>query len=190
MTSGYPSDATENAVQANIVAAGYATSTSQPGTGPTPGTRLSLQATTSCCTADYVTHSDTNTNVGISQITGSSTATLKADATWIVRAGLGSGSCVSFESANKSGQYLRHSGFQVYLQSNDGSSQFAQDATFCAQAGNNGRGFSFQSLNYPGRYFRHYSFTLYVASNGGSNTFDSSNLWADDTSWLASAAWS
>ncbi|MDX3195100.1 arabinofuranosidase catalytic domain-containing protein [Streptomyces sp. MN03-5084-2B] len=34
MTSGYPSDATENAVQANIVAAGYGTGGSDTGTGP------------------------------------------------------------------------------------------------------------------------------------------------------------
>ncbi|MEV6876144.1 arabinofuranosidase catalytic domain-containing protein [Amycolatopsis sp. NPDC051128] len=34
MTSGYPSDATENAVQANVVAAGYGTGSSNTGTGP------------------------------------------------------------------------------------------------------------------------------------------------------------
>ncbi|KDN17276.1 alpha-L-arabinofuranosidase [Amycolatopsis rifamycinica] len=34
MTSGYPSDATENAVQANIVAAGYGTGGGNTGTGP------------------------------------------------------------------------------------------------------------------------------------------------------------
>jgi hypothetical protein len=34
MTSGYPSDATENAVQANVVAAGYGTGGSNTGTGP------------------------------------------------------------------------------------------------------------------------------------------------------------
>jgi hypothetical protein len=34
MISGYPSDATENAVQANIVAAGYSSSTSGGATGP------------------------------------------------------------------------------------------------------------------------------------------------------------
>ncbi len=189
MTSGYPTDATENAVQANIVAAGYQTSSS-PGPVLTPGSRISLQATTACCTADYITHNDNNTQVGISQITTSSSATLKADATWIVRAGLGSGSCVSFESANQPGQYLRHSGFQLYLQPTDGSSLFTQDATFCVQPGNSGQGMSFQSLNYPSRYVRHYAYTTYIASNGGSNTFDSSNLWADDTSWLAGGPWS
>ncbi|MFG1642904.1 arabinofuranosidase catalytic domain-containing protein [Amycolatopsis sp. NPDC049252] len=59
MTSGYPSDATENAVQANITAAGYGTGGSGTGTGPlhavgagkcldvpgsttTPGTQLQI----------------------------------------------------------------------------------------------------------------------------------------------------
>jgi non-reducing end alpha-L-arabinofuranosidase len=188
MTSGYPSDATENSVQANITAAGYATSSSG-GTGPTPGSRISLQATTSCCTGDYITHNDNNTQVVIAAVSASSTATLKGDATWIVRAGLSNGSCVSFESANRSGQYLRHSNFQVFLQSNDGSAQFAQDATFCTQPANNGQGNSFQSANFPTRYLRHFSFTLYIASNGGSNAWDTTNLWADDTSWRVSQPW-
>jgi hypothetical protein len=187
MTSGYPSDATENSVQANIVAAGYGTSAPAPGL--TPGSRISLQATTSCCTADYITHNDANTGVALTQVTGSSTATLKGDATWIVRAGLSNSSCFSFESANKSGQYLRHSNYQVYLQAGDGSSQFVQDATFCQQPGNSGQGSSFQSVNFPTRYLRHYAFTAYIASNGGSNTFDSSNLWADDTSWTIGQPW-
>ena len=187
MTSGYPSDATENAVQANIVAAGYGTSS--PGTGLTPGSRISFQATTSCCTSQYITHNDNDTQVKLTEVTGSSTATLKSDATWIVRAGLSNGSCYSFESANKSGQYLRHYNYQVYLQAGDGSSQFAQDATFCQQPGNSGLGSSFQSVNFPTRYLRHYSYTAYIASNGGSNTFDNSNLWADDTSWVIASPW-
>src|SRR3954454_20992700 len=54
MTSGYPSDATENAVQANLTAVGYATSTA--GTGLTPGTSVSLRATTACCTDRYIHH--------------------------------------------------------------------------------------------------------------------------------------
>jgi non-reducing end alpha-L-arabinofuranosidase len=188
MTSGFPSDATENAVQANITAAGYSTSSS-PGTGVTPGSRISLQATTGCCVADYLTHNDNDTNVGITAVSSSSTSTLKGDATWIVRNGLSNSSCVSFESANKAGQYLRHSNFQVFLQANDGSSQFAQDATFCVQPGNSGQGNSFQSANFTTRYLRHYSFTAYIASNGGSNAFDATNLWADDTSWLVTPAW-
>jgi hypothetical protein len=187
MTSGFPSDATENSVQANVVAAGYGTSTPPPVL--TPGSRISLQATTSCCTADYITHHDNDTGVALTEVNGASAATLKADATWVVRAGLSNSSCVSFESANRAGQFLRHSNFQIALQANDGSSLFAQDATFCVQPGNSGIGSSFQSANFSTRYLRHFNFAAYVASNGGTNTFDSTSLWADDTSWGVSQPW-
>ncbi len=190
MTSGYPSDATENSVQANITAAGYSTSSGSGSTGLTPGSRVSLQATTSCCTADYVQHDASDDNVVIAGVTSGSSATDKADATWVVTAGLSNSSCVSFQAANASGSHLRHYNFQLHLQPNDGSSQFAQDATFCAQPGNSGQGVSLQSANYPGKYIRHYNYTVYVASDGGSNTFDSANSWADDTSWIAAGPWS
>jgi hypothetical protein len=187
MVKGYPSDATDAAVQANITAAGYSTST---GTPFTPGARISLQATTSCCTSDYLRHDDADTKVVISPIDSSSSATAKADATWIVRAGLANSSCVSFESANASGSFLRHYAFELYLNPNDGSSQFAADATFCPQPGNSGTGYSLQSSNYPTKYIRHYDFTGYIASDGGSNAWDTTSLWAQDTSWLAAAPWS
>jgi len=189
MTSGYPSDATENSVQANITAAGYANSSSGGTGGLTPGSRISLRASTACCTGDYLRHDDSDTKAVISSITSGSSSTDKADATWIVRAGLANSSCVSFESANDSGQYLRHFNFELYLNANDGSSQFAQDATFCAQSGNSGQGTSFQSVNYTNKYIRHYNFTAYIASNGGSNAWDSATSWADDTSWFVSSPW-
>ncbi|WP_329171521.1 alpha-L-arabinofuranosidase B [Streptomyces sp. NBC_01477] len=192
MTSGYPSDATENAVQANINSVNYG-GTSSGGGNPgtlTPGSRISLQATTSCCTADYIKHDDNDTNVVIAGVSSSSSSTDKGDATWIVRAGLANGSCVSFESANKSGQYLRHQNYQLHLAGNDGSSTFTQDATFCPQSGHNGQGYSFQSANYTNRYLRHYDYTVYIASNGGSNTFDATTSWNDDTSWNVATPWS
>ncbi|WP_377272945.1 alpha-L-arabinofuranosidase B [Peterkaempfera sp. SMS 1(5)a] len=190
MTSGYPSDATENAVQANISSVGYTTSSSSGSGSLTPGSRISLQATTACCTGDYIRHDDADTNVVISGISSSSSATDKADATWIVRAGLSNSSCVSFESANDSGQYLRHYNYQLHLNANDSTSQFAQDATFCPQAGHNGQGYSFQSANYSTKYLRHYSYTVYIASDGGSNTWDSATSWSDDTSWVIAQPWS
>ncbi|WP_107101407.1 alpha-L-arabinofuranosidase B [Streptacidiphilus griseoplanus] len=191
IVSGYPSDATDNAVQANISAAGYGGSSSGGGSGSlTPGSRISLQATTSCCTADYVKHDDNDNNVVIANISSSSSATDKGDATWIVRAGLSNSSCVSFESANKSGQYLRHQNYQLHLTGNDGSSTFSQDATFCPQSGHNGQGYSFQSVNFTNRYLRHYAYTVYIASNGGSNAFDSATSWNDDTSWNIATPWS
>ncbi|MFC4588813.1 alpha-L-arabinofuranosidase B [Sphaerisporangium corydalis] len=188
MTSGYPSDATENAVQANINAAGYAT-TSGGGSGTlTPGSTISLRATTACCTDRYIRHQ--NDNAITSVITSSSSSTDKGDASWTVRQGLASSSCVSFESRNYPGDYLRHSNYQLHRQANDGSTLFAADATFCPQGGMNGQGTSFASYNFPTRFLRHYANTVYIASNGGSNTFDATGSWADDVSWVVGPAWS
>jgi hypothetical protein len=189
MTSGYPSDATENAVQSNIASVGYGSGSSGT-SGLTPGSRISLQATTSCCTSDYIRHDDSDNNVVISPISSSSSATDKGDATWIVRAGLANSACVSFESANNSGHYLRHSNFQLQLATSDGTSLFQQDATFCPQPGHSGQGYSFTSQNYPDRSIRHYAYTVYVASDGGSEAFDSTTLWNEDTSWNVASPWS
>ncbi|GAA4629538.1 alpha-L-arabinofuranosidase B [Actinoallomurus vinaceus] len=188
MTSGYPTDATENAVQASIVAGGYAT-TSGGGSGGTltPGSSVSLRATTSGYTDRYVRHY--NDQAITSVITSSSSDLDKNDATWIVHSGLASSSCVSFESKNYPGDYLRHQNFQVYRQHNDGSSLFAADATFCPQTGKSGQGTSLASYNYPDRFLRHYNNTVYVASNGGSHDFDSSSSWTDDVSWAVGQPW-
>ncbi|MFF3911906.1 alpha-L-arabinofuranosidase B [Streptomyces sp. NPDC001852] len=186
MVKGYPSDATDAAVQADIAAAGYATTT----TPFTPGARISLQATTACCTSDYLQHDASDDKVVIAPVTSSSSSTGKDDATWIVRPGLADSKCVSFESANASGAYLRHYAFELYLRPRDGTAQFAGDATFCPRPGNSGTGYSFQSFNYPAKYIRHYSHVAYVAGDGGSYAWDAASLWPQDTSWLASTPWS
>lgn len=190
MTSGYPSDATENAVQANITAAGYNSGSTSTGT-LTPGSRISLKATTDpCCTTHYLRHNGADAKVTISSINSSSPATDKADATWIVRAGLANSSCLSFESANRPGQFLRHRNYELYLKTNNGEASFANDSTFCPTAGNSGVGTSFKSVNFPTKYIRHYRFGAYIASNGGSNAWDSTTAWAKDTSWLTASPWS
>ena len=84
---------------------------------------------------------------------------------------------------------MRHYNFQLYRQPFDGTTQFAQDATFCPQAGKSGQGTSFASYNYPAKYIRHYNNTVYVASDGGSNAWDASASWADDVSWAVSQPW-
>ena len=187
MTAGLPSEATDAAVQAGIVAAGYAAHPAS--SSPAVGSRISLNATTACCTGDYLTHDAGDTKVVISPVTSASSTATKSDATWIVRAGLANSSCISFESANESGQYLRHSGFELWLEPNDSSSQFAQDATFCAQPGIAGQGFSFQTVNYPGQFIRHFDYTVYIAGDGGTNTWDSSNFWTNDVTWLVTSPW-
>jgi len=60
-----------------------------------------------------------------------------ADTWFQVAAGLAdrADDCVSFESVNLPGYYLRVSGTVLKLEENDGSAQFAEDATFRAVAG-------------------------------------------------------
>ena len=156
-----------------------------------PGPRVSLQATTPCCTSDYVTHDDSDDLVILAPVTADSSATAKLDATFVEAPGLANPSCVSFESVNKPGYYLRHQNFQFHLQPFDGSTLFTTDATFCPGPGNSGQGTSFQSVNFPGRYIRHFNFTLYLASDGppGTNPWDTATSWADDTSWVVATPW-
>src|ERR1700730_16319127 len=53
MTAGFPSDSADNAIQSNIGAVRYGAPTGLSGT-LTPGSEISLQATTACCTGEYV----------------------------------------------------------------------------------------------------------------------------------------
>jgi hypothetical protein len=187
MTSGIPTDAADNSVQANIVAAGYGGSNGVTGGTLTPGSSVSLNATTSGYTGYYLRH-QYNAAV-MSSITSSSSALDKSDATWIVRRGLAGNSCVSFESKNYPGDYLRHYNFKLLRQPDDGTTVFMQDATFCPATGNSGTGYSFASYNYPAKYIRHYNLNVYVAGNGGSNAWDSATSWAADTSFLVTSPW-
>jgi hypothetical protein len=187
MTAGYPTDAADNAVQANIVSVGYGGSNGIAGGTLTPGSSLSLRATTACCTTRYLRHQ--NNAAVTSVITSGSSTVDKADATFIARAGLAKTSCVSFESKNYPGDFLRHYNYALVRQPDDGTAQFRSDATFCPQAGQSGTGTSFASFNFPTRFIRHYNNSLYIASNGGSNAWDSATSWAADVSWALTAPW-
>lgn len=126
----------------------------------------------------------------ITRTTQGSSPLAKADATWVVRAGLAASGCISLESANEPGQYLRHYEFELYLQRDDGSTQFALDATFCPRPGNSGIGYSFQSVNYPDKYVRHYDYVVYIASHGGPSPWDNNlSVWPEDTTWLVTQPW-
>jgi hypothetical protein len=187
MTAGLPTDAAENAVQANIVAVGYGAPSPVAGGTLTPGSTMSLRATTSGFTTRYLRHQFNNAVTSV--ISSSSSSLDKNDGSWIVRRGLANNSCVSFESRNFPGDFLRHFNFQLFRQPNDGSAVFRADATFCPQAGKSGSGTSFASYNFPTRYIRHYNNTVYIASNGGSNAFDATASWAADVTWAVSAPW-
>jgi hypothetical protein len=185
MTAGVPSDATDNAVQANIVSVGYGAPTGETGS-LAPGSEISLNATTPCCTADYIRHQ--NGGAVLSAISPASPLLDRQDATWIVRRGLADSSCISLESRNYPGDYLRHQDGVVYRQPFDGTSQMRSDATFCAAPGLSGQGNSFQSVNYTTNYIRHYNGTVYIASDGGPDAWDTATSWAEDASFLVTAA--
>ena len=186
MTSGYPSDATENSVQANIVAANYGTTSLNSGSGFSAGQAISLRATTPCCVTRYLAHSGSTVNTQV--ITTSDSTATQETASWTVTTGLGNNGCFSFESVDTPGSYIRHSGFELYVNANDGSKQFAEDATFCYQSGLNGQGSSIRSWNYPAHYIRHYNAIGYAASNGGPAAFDATASYNDDVSWVVSTA--
>ncbi|CAK7231659.1 hypothetical protein SBRCBS47491_008005 [Sporothrix bragantina] len=185
MTSGYPSDATENSVQANIVAAKYAIAPLISGPAFTVGSSVSLRATTAGYTTRYLIHN--GSSVVTQVVSSSSSSALQQQASWTVRTGLGNSGCFSFESSDTLGSYLRHYDFQLYLEADDGTKQFHEDATFCPEAGLSGQGSSLRSWNYPTRYIRHYDNVLYAASNGGVQTFDATASFIDDVSWAISA---
>jgi non-reducing end alpha-L-arabinofuranosidase len=182
MTSGYPSDSTENSVQANIVAVGYAVTSLVSGPAVSVGSSISFQVTTPGYTTRYLAHSGSTVNTQI--VSSSSSSALKGSASWIVRAGLGNSGCVSFESKDTPGNYIRHYNFQLQLAGNDGSQTFREDATFCPQAGKSGKGSSMRSWNYPTRYFRHYNNVGYAASQGGPHNFDATGSYNDDVSFI------
>ncbi|KAJ6500936.1 glycoside hydrolase family 54 protein [Mycena sanguinolenta] len=188
MTSGYPSDATENSVQANVVAAGYATTSLTSGPAISVGSTVSFRATTACCTTRFIAHTGSTVNTQV--VTSSDTSALKLSASWNVVAGLSSAApgCVSFESRDTPGSYIRHSGFELFVNNNDGSKLFSEDATWCPRAGINGEGNSLRSWSYPAHYWRHFNALLYAASNGGADTFDATALYNNDTTWELQAA--
>ncbi|MEV0898792.1 AbfB domain-containing protein [Actinoplanes sp. NPDC049802] len=75
-----------------------------------------------------------------------------ADANFWIRSGLANHGCVSFESVNFPGYYLRHRNFQILLERIDNSELFRQDATFCPLTIRSGAALVLRSNNYPSHY--------------------------------------
>jgi hypothetical protein len=82
---------------------------------------------------------------------GSSTQT-KQEASFELVPGLADPRCVSF--ATSGDRYLRHYSFLLRADTDDGSTLFEQDATFCPSQSVFGDSIMLESINYPGRYIR------------------------------------
>ncbi|MBP2325550.1 GH43 family beta-xylosidase [Kibdelosporangium banguiense] len=77
--------------------------------------------------------------------------------------GLTGSGTVSLESTNFPGYYLRHRNFELWVERNDGSTQFRNDASFTQRPGlASSSAVSFESLNNSGYYIRHSNGLLYV----------------------------
>ncbi|MFC3990430.1 AbfB domain-containing protein [Actinoplanes siamensis] len=76
----------------------------------------------------------------------------RADSSFTVRTGLHNSGCVSLESVNYPGYFLRHQNFALKLHRRDGSGLYDQDATFCPVAIRSGAALVLRSTNYPARF--------------------------------------
>ena len=184
MTTGYPTDATENSVQADIVAAKYATTSLVSGSTYTVGGSVSFKATTAGYTDRYLAHTGATVNTQV--ISSSSSTAAKQSASWTIRTGLGNSGCYSFESKDTAGSYIRHYNFALQVAASDGTKAFNEDATFCPQSGLSGTGSSLRAWGYPTRWIRHYANVGYIASNGGVHDFDAANSFNADATWATS----
>lgn len=117
-------------------------------------------------------------------VNADSPALLKQDSTWKVVAGLADVACLSFEAINQPGRYLRHANDRLRIDPNDGSANFAPDATFCPKpALNGGTGVSFESKNRPGYYVRHAESQVWL------HAVQDSAVFRDDASWATVQGW-
>jgi hypothetical protein len=82
----------------------------------------------------------------------------REDATFRRVAGLADSSCYSFTTAD--GRYLRHRSFVLIEDTDDGSTLFRGDATFCPRPASSSGAVMLESSNYPGRFLRHRNFQL------------------------------
>jgi hypothetical protein len=147
------------------------------------GQNRSFRVTTAGYDNRYLRHRDSLARTDV--ISAASVLADRQDATFAVRAGLADSTCYTFESVNFPGRYLRHAGYRLQTATNDNTTTFAQDATFCAQPGLNGGSgtVSLESINYPGYYWRHYAEAVYIATTGGGNTWDNPGSFAADATW-------
>ncbi|HEX8869729.1 MAG TPA: AbfB domain-containing protein, partial [Lentzea sp.] len=131
------------------------------GTAVGPDDLVSLRVTTSGYTDRYLRHRD---SLARTDVPGSDLDRL--DSTFFARPGLADASCLSFESRNFPGQFLRHANSRIGLAANP----VAGDATFCAREGSGGT--ALESYSVRGSFIRHFSATVYLARNGGPNPWD------------------
>ncbi|NMO23562.1 matrixin family metalloprotease [Pyxidicoccus fallax] len=112
----------------------------------------------------YVRHANS-----LGEISTISSQLDKVDSHFRRVAGLANSGCVSFESVNFPGMFLRHQDYRIKLSPYNGADGlFLADATFCPRPGlANGAWTSFEAYNAPGHYIRHSDFHLSISTGSG-----------------------
>jgi len=91
------------------------------------------------------------------------------DSTFRIVPGL-AGKCISLESHNYPGQFLRHQAWRIKLAPRDENDLYKQDATFCMVSGlASSTGVSLESVNYPHHFIRHRNGELWLDDFDGSD---------------------
>jgi len=85
---------------------------------------------------------------------------------------------VSFESVTRTGSFLRHQGFKIFLHRFEETELYKNDACFYPRYDKYFEGYTaYESVNYPGKFIRHKDYRLYI------NTDDGTPLFRNDASW-------
>jgi hypothetical protein len=149
-----------SAVPTREIRGEHAGGTTRPGRSTTPSRTATSPAPDPAFTVGRTV------GVGLAGVTGyrlrnrDFVARIETDATakglsgrFVVRQGLADGGCLSFESAEFPGFYLRHRNYVLLVERAETSSLYRYDATFCPQA--SAGGFALRSVNYPDHHLIH-----------------------------------
>ena len=187
MTAGVSPDWADLLVQIDIFTVGYGGPTGLAG-ALAPGNQVSLK-TSAPNAFDFLSHqdndfADSTPPIVIKSLEPWSSPDDRRSATWIVRHGFAKPSCLSFESLNRPGAFLRHIGGALVTASVDGTAAFPGDSTFCPVSALAGRGKSLQAANTTGAYLRAYEGQVFVATDGGSQPYDTKTAFPQDASFV------
>lgn len=147
MKLGYLSDAIENEVQADVVAAKYSISALTTRDLKVVSNKSLLASTT----AHHLVYRD---NIVTNTSLNRRANTALDQARWNVRRGLGQSDYYSFQSRSVAGIHLIHEEFKLTARTVDGTEHFNEDVTFCTGAGFCGKSLAIRSWNHFTRCFR------------------------------------
>ncbi|MBW8735758.1 MAG: sigma-70 family RNA polymerase sigma factor [Streptomyces turgidiscabies] len=105
----------------------------------------------------------------LGRVSASSDARTRQRVTFTVVRGLADTRCVTFRAAD--GRYLRHRDLRLRLSSDDGSTLFREDATFCPRPGAVAGSVTLHAHNYPGSVLRHRDGGVWLDGFDGTRAF-------------------